>query len=465
MQRSHGRRSEGAILEVTLVTASWEIRPISAAAFTPHTRTGAWGGRLISRSIASVMCGSLVFVGVAARPSFAADETASKIRVAAGTLYVSADSAGATLSATQSDDETGVVSVMSAGGFDASAGCVLSEPTRAQCTGVTTIDFDGGAGNDLLLGGSNADNLFGGSGNDAMNGGDGDDALTGYIGADDYEGGRGFDTAWMSSSKGGHGVVVKLDGLANDGTDTTNSTPDGEEHDNVRRSMDVIQGTPYADLLVGDDSPHTFYGFYGDDRIYGGSENDVLDGGPGNDKLYGRSGNDVLRGGTGNDTLQGDQGGDDLEGGGNTDTVVMGSTDGRHGVVVQLDNLPNDGTDTANTTVADLNRAGEEHDNVRPSIEVIRGTALSDVLIGDQDAQQLFGGAGSDHLYGKGGNDMLDAGTGPDRLFGGTGKDVLKAKNGDIDSVLDCGVLADGDTVYADRTKDPRPRACRTIVY
>jgi Ca2+-binding RTX toxin-like protein len=457
------------------------------------------------------MCGSLVFVGVAARPSFAADETASKIRVAAGTLNVSADSAGATLSATQSDDETGVVSVMSAGGFDASAGCVLSEPSRAQCTGVTTIDFDGGAGNDsflfdgrlpttlnggggddylqggggddrmnggsgaddleggagndLLLGGSNADNLFGGSGNDAMNGGDGDDALTGYIGADDYEGGRGFDTAWMSSSKGGHGVVVKLDGLANDGTDTTNSTPDGEEHDNVRRSMDVIQGTPYADLLVGDDSPHTFYGFYGDDRIYGGSENDVLDGGPGNDKLYGRSGNDVLRGGTGNDTLQGDQGGDDLEGGGNTDTVVMGSTDGKHGVVVQLDNLPNDGTDTANTTVADLNRAGEEHDNVRPSIEVIRGTALSDVLIGDESAQQLFGGAGSDHLYGKGGNDMLDAGTGPDRLFGGTGKDVLKAKNGDIDSVLDCGVLADGDTVYADRTKDPRPRACRTIVY
>ncbi|WP_298195076.1 hypothetical protein [Novosphingobium sp.] len=43
------------------------------------------------------------------------------------------------------------------------------------------------------------------------------------------------------------------------------------------------------------DYAQTYYAAGGDDRIYGGDWNDIIDGGPGNDQLYGRDGNDTFR--------------------------------------------------------------------------------------------------------------------------------------------------------------------------
>ena len=56
------------------------------------------------------------------------------------------------------------------------------------------------------------------------------------------------------------------------------------------------------------------------DRLYGGADDDFLNGGPGNDRLYG---------GRGEDELYGDEGNDWLVGGRNDDLIVAGTGNDR----------------------------------------------------------------------------------------------------------------------------------------
>ena len=63
----------------------------------------------------------------------------------------------------------------------------------------------------------------------------------------------------------------------------------------------------------------------GDDRIYGGNDDDILDGGDGDDRLYGRGGDDSIEGGAGSDLLVGDAGDDDLAGGDGADRINGGA--------------------------------------------------------------------------------------------------------------------------------------------
>ncbi|MBU3954813.1 MAG: hypothetical protein KJ658_21995, partial [Proteobacteria bacterium] len=66
---------------------------------------------------------------------------------------------------------------------------------------------------------------------------------------------------------------------------------------------DTLWGYAGNDTLYGDDSGDD--SITGDDVLYGGDDDDRLDGGPGNDALYGEGGEDKLIGGPGNDTLDG----------------------------------------------------------------------------------------------------------------------------------------------------------------
>src|SRR5260221_2445651 len=72
------------------------------------------------------------------------------------------------------------------------------------------------------------------------------------------------------------------------------------------------------------------FGCDGDDKITGGSGNDLLFGQAGNDTINGGAGNDFLFGGDGNDTLDGGTGDDQLFGGAGNDTMIWnpgGGTD------------------------------------------------------------------------------------------------------------------------------------------
>lgn len=79
------------------------------------------------------------------------------------------------------------------------------------------------------------------------------------------------------------------------------------------------------------------------------------------------------------------------------------------------------------------------------------GTNGRDALAGSSAVDRIFGRAGADTLRGGAGADSLDGGSGRDSIFGGSGDDVVRARDGERDTI-DCGPGKDG--VVA----DPRDR-------
>ncbi|WP_374367187.1 calcium-binding protein [Dongia sp.] len=126
--------------------------------------------------------------------------------------------------------------------------------------------FDGGKGDDVIVGGKDKDELLGGDGNDVivdeggngnlLDGGKGDDVIVGRSGKDELIGGEGNDKIWAAAGE---------------------------------------------DKLYGDDD---------EDELHGGGDKDELYGGKGKDKLFGDDGKDILDGGEDEDELTGGEGGD-----------------------------------------------------------------------------------------------------------------------------------------------------------
>ncbi|MGP3699476.1 calcium-binding protein [Rhodobacter sp. NSM] len=145
------------------------------------------------------------------------------------------------------------------------------------------VRFDGGTGNDWLLGNDGADTISGGSGNDWLKGYAGSDRLIGGSGADSILGGRGTD--------------VLLGGSGND------QLAGEEGHDRLFGGLgrDFLSGGADRDALWGGDGADRILGGAGHDTLVGGAGNDILAGGSGNDRLLGGLGTDLLRGGAGAD--------------------------------------------------------------------------------------------------------------------------------------------------------------------
>lgn len=233
----------------------------------------------------------------------------------------------------------------------------------------------------------------------------------------------------------------------------------------------------------------------GDDRVtidpsvnagviaIGGPGNDQLDSASGDDFLSGSDGNDITTGGYGNDTLSdgvGD-GNDQLYGGGDDDVLDGGLIgDGSGAGADLLDG--GSGNDTAdysrrpvpvNITEDGKSNDGEpgEADDV-VNVEKILGGSNNDVIGADNDGDRLVGGAGNDLLVGGAGsdvllgggedgptgsgNDKLDGGPGADRVSGGDGHDVgsyelrTVAITASLDDVANDGAAGEGDNVLTD---------------
>ena len=243
------------------------------------------------------------------------------------------------VAANEDDNVSPTVEAVSGGnGHDTLIGTPINDQLSGgggndTITGAAGNDnISGDDGNDTINGGSGGDNLSGGENNDTLNGEGDDDNLSGYDGADKLFGGDENDQLYGGANgdtvrgnagndsmyaegifdgtddvDGGAGVdgysysarvlpvTASLDGVANDGR--TGSV----ENDNIRPTVEGLQGGQGDDDLTGSNEANS---------IYGNNGNDDLLGLAGSDSIGGGLGDDILRGGDGLDNAYGDAGAD-----------------------------------------------------------------------------------------------------------------------------------------------------------
>jgi Ca2+-binding RTX toxin-like protein len=186
----------------------------------------------------------------------------------------------------------------------------------------------------------------------------------------------------------------------------------------------------------------------GYDYINGTNQNNVIYAYGGNDNIYGHGGDDIIKGGGGDDEIMGGLGADYIFGDEGVDVAYY--LDSAGGVWVDLAS----GQGFFNTAAGD----------VLIGIENVRGSQYSDMLIGDDGANELRGfngddvlkgGGGADYLRGDYGDDTLQGGSGADYLWGNFGNDTLEggADDDELDGVAGNDTMIGGtgnDVYYAD---------------
>ena len=332
---------------------------------------------------------------------------ADAIHVAANGTQVLVDGLAATV---EVRGDTGDHLVVSGNGGDD-----LIDAT-GNLAALTQLTFDGGAGNDRLLGGNGADVLIGGAGNDFVDGNQGNDtALLGAgddvfqwdpgDGSDVIDGGSGFDTHRFNGAAIGENFSL----FANGGhaTLTRNIANIVMDQDNVERvEINALGGVDNFDIgdLRGTDVREVAINLAG---VAGGTSGDgVVD-------------SVAVNGGSQAEFITVSTSGDDALVGGLTAQTRVSNLDARDAVTVN----GNAGDDIINATSVVAGVA----------TFTLAGGAGDDVLLAGRGGMTLSGGAGDDILVGGSGDDVLHAGTGNDILIGGAGNDLFQ---GDDDFIV-----------------------------
>jgi Ca2+-binding RTX toxin-like protein/chitodextrinase len=168
-------------------------------------------------------------------------------------------------------------------------------PPPRICMGkaATVPGVNGTPGNDVIVGTNGGETIraYGGhdiicanGGDDHVVGGNGSDVISGGPGADDIDGGPAVDRVTYSDSL--TDVVVTIDNVADDGPVAGGAA----EHDNVRTTVERVDGGHGNDVLTGNGKANMLHGNAGRDTLTGGRGKDLLVGEDGNDTLVGRDG-------------------------------------------------------------------------------------------------------------------------------------------------------------------------------
>jgi len=333
----------------------------------------------------------------------------------------------------------------------------------------------GYAGRDVINGGLGDDVISAGGGNDDLEGGAGNDLLIGGTGDNTFVFGRGdgqdtIAAEWdlfygkqsrlvfrsnvlpsdVQASRVANDLILTLTGSSDAVTIRDYFYPNALPQ--TRSPVQLItfsNGTSWglhnfsslvpiptaaADNLMGTPNADTFYGGAGNDRLNGADGDDLLHGDADADTLVGGAGNDALFGDDGNDMLDGGGGADTLYGGLGDDTYVQ--TDAADTLV----ELPGEGVDTLQTTVAQRFASGIELSNFA---NYTRGVA--ELSGGIENLVLLHPASNSprtDWIYARGnaGNNLIDARgefVNPVVVDGGAGADALRGGAGDNIFVVD----------------------------
>ena len=164
-----------------------------------------------------------------------------------------------------------------------------------------------------------------------------------------------------------------------------------------------------------------YEGTDGNDRVYGGNDNDTFWGGKGNDVIEGNGGDDVALGGEGNDIITDLSGADVLKGGPGNDAIDSGIGDDI--------NMGGDGQDFINAG------ANDNESFAGPGNDFIIAGQGADAVFGDGGDDWIEGGTGQDLLQGDHGapffDDPAETAPGNDIFIGQPGENDYDAEGGD----------------------------------
>ncbi len=170
--------------------------------------------------------------------------------------------------------------------------------------------LDGGNRDDLLDGGPGNDRINGAAGNDRVLGGEGDDTLQGddvVLGSDVIDGGPGNDTIagdWIQQNAS-IGLMISLDGVANDGHPGENDNVVNVERIELTQAATVLAGAAGLNVRIWN-SPN------GSSKVVGSDQGDNIRTDDLGDEIDGKGGNDVIEAGYGDDRIVGGPGQDTI---------------------------------------------------------------------------------------------------------------------------------------------------------
>ena len=198
--------------------------------------------------------------------------------------------------------------------------------------------INGAAGDDEVSGSLGDDTVLGGPGNDFVIGAEGTDQIRGNAG-DDYliqfdlfdgerdvfDGGSGIDEMGGFGGEISSGLRIDLDGRADDGP----RAPEFDGlRDNVRGNVEGLEGTPRADILIGNGRANELEGGGGADRLVGKGGADGIEGDRGNDNISAGKGRDSITGDGGADRIRSrDKSPDEISCGSSRDLVIADRRD------------------------------------------------------------------------------------------------------------------------------------------
>jgi serralysin len=180
----------------------------------------------------------------------------------------------------------------------------------------------------------------------------------------------------------------------------------------------------------------------GDGRIAGTPGADVIVGGPGHDRISAGGGEDVVCGGGGEDTIDGGPGRDELDGQDGSD-VFHGrdlAQDVITGGVRDRDAATYEATPAGirlNLGSGQVKADGARFTGGLLGIEVVKGSAFADHLVGSPRRESLFGFGGNDVVDGRGGDDVLDGSDDVDTVSYASAKHAVRISVEGRDALVD----------------------------
>ncbi|MDQ1719424.1 MAG: hypothetical protein QOE89_3377, partial [Pseudonocardiales bacterium] len=280
--------------------------------------------------------------------------------------------------------------------------------------------YNGTPGNDRVWGGNDNDTFWGGAGNDVIEGNGGDDVALGGDGNDIITDLSGADVL-----KGGPGNDAIDSGIGDD----INMGADGQDFINGGLNDNETFAGPGNDFIIAGQGADAVFGDGGDDWIQGGAGQDLLQGDHGapffDDPGQVQPGNDIFIGQVGENDYDA-EGGDDIM----SQNAAVDRNAGAAGfdwAIHQYDTVGADDDMAINNFLVGVPIQVVVNRDRWQETEANSGSALNDVIRGDNDVPSAVGGAGFS------GCDVLDQ-AGVDRISGLS--TLLPTLSGDLAPVI-----------------------------